>query len=100
MGRWTIRASRWGTLALLFLILAVLPATGPGPAARLAAPTILMGVAADDFEEANGLITAHSAKPAPQLLVLGEVAFGLSRMLVGGPPPTSAELLVTGASGP
>lgn len=71
-----------------------------------------MGVAADDFEEANGLITAHSAKPAPQLLVLGEVAFGLSRMrtggglplsyvahVVGGPPPTSAELLVTGALG-
>src|ERR1700680_3975184 len=80
MGRWMIRATRGGTLALLFLILAVLPATGPGPAAPLATRTTLLGVTADDFEEANGLIGAHSAKPlpipkpAPQLLVLGEGA--------------------------
>ncbi|HEV2014178.1 MAG TPA: polysaccharide deacetylase family protein [Candidatus Dormibacteraeota bacterium] len=79
MGRWTTRATRGGALALLFLILAVLPGTGLRPAAPLAAPMILLGVAADDLEEANGLIAARAARPAPiptapQQLVLGEVA--------------------------
>jgi peptidoglycan/xylan/chitin deacetylase (PgdA/CDA1 family) len=77
MGRWTTRATRGGALALLFLILAVLPGTGPRPAAApFAAPTILLGVAADDLEEANGLIVVHAAKPAPAPphVVLGVVA--------------------------
>jgi peptidoglycan/xylan/chitin deacetylase (PgdA/CDA1 family) len=79
MGRWTTRATRGGTLALLFLILAALPGTGLRTAAPLATPTILLGVAADDLEEANGLIAVHTAKPpiatpAPPQLVLGEVA--------------------------
>jgi peptidoglycan/xylan/chitin deacetylase (PgdA/CDA1 family) len=80
MGRWTTRATRGGTLALLSLILAALPGTGLRPAAPLATPAILPGVAADDLEEASGLIAVHAATPAPiptpapQQLVLGEVA--------------------------
>ncbi len=58
----TTHATRGGTLALLLLMPAVLAGTGLRPPAPLTNGAIVSGVADDEFEEPNGLITAHSAK--------------------------------------
>jgi peptidoglycan/xylan/chitin deacetylase (PgdA/CDA1 family) len=77
MDRWTPHARRVVTLALLFLIPAVLASAGLRPAAPVTALAILSGVAAEDLDEPNGLIAAHAgrpeATPAPPL-VLAEVS--------------------------
>jgi peptidoglycan/xylan/chitin deacetylase (PgdA/CDA1 family) len=69
MQTWTTRATRGGALALLFLMPAVLAGAGLRPATSLTAAAIVPGIAADEFDEPNGRIGAHSAKPeAPPLL--------------------------------
>src|SRR5713226_5754531 len=76
MGRWMSRATRAGSIALLFLIATVLPGAGLRPAVPLAAATIVAGAASDDLDEPNGLIANRTAKPAPPPppLILVEVA--------------------------
>ena len=81
MDRWTPHARRVITLALLFLIPAMLASAGLRPAAPVTAVAIVSGVAADDLDEPNGLIAAHAGRPeatpapppAPPL-VLAEVS--------------------------
>jgi peptidoglycan/xylan/chitin deacetylase (PgdA/CDA1 family) len=78
MSRWLTHATRGGTLVLLFLIPAALAGAGLRPVAPLAAVTIVPSLASDDFEEPNGLIAVHSAKPLPTPasppLIVGELA--------------------------
>jgi peptidoglycan/xylan/chitin deacetylase (PgdA/CDA1 family) len=71
------RATRGGSIVLLLLVAAALPHAG----LRLAAPVavaVVSGVAADDLDEANGLIASRTVKPEPSPLepspVLAEVA--------------------------
>lgn len=77
MHRWTPRARQAGTLALLFLIPALLAGTGLRPAAALTAAAIVQGIAADEPDEPNGLIANRTANPAPAPappLVLAELS--------------------------
>jgi peptidoglycan/xylan/chitin deacetylase (PgdA/CDA1 family) len=71
-------AARVGSIVLLLLIAAALPTAGLRPPAPLAAATIVSGVAADELDEANGLIASRTAKPEPSPSepppVLAEVA--------------------------
>src|ERR1700737_2721561 len=77
MDRWTPHARRVITLALLFLIPAMLASAGLRPAAPVTAVAIVSGVAAEDLDEPNGLIAAHAGRPggtpAPPL-VLAEIS--------------------------
>lgn len=79
MGTWKSRAVRGSLVALLLLLAGMLPGTGFLRTARLAAPTIVQGTAADEFDEPNGLIAERTARPdltvapAPQGLILAEL---------------------------
>lgn len=76
MGHWLPRASRWSILVGLLLLAALLPDTGLIPTAPHAAAVVVQGIAADEFDEPNGLIAQHTARPAatpvpstPQLIL-------------------------------
>jgi peptidoglycan/xylan/chitin deacetylase (PgdA/CDA1 family) len=76
MRNWTTRANRGATLALLFLIPAVLAGTGLRPAAPLLAAAIGPGFESDESDDLNGAIAARIATPAPApaQLILAELS--------------------------
>jgi peptidoglycan/xylan/chitin deacetylase (PgdA/CDA1 family) len=78
MGNWFPHAARWAMLSVLLLLAAVVPDTGLIPTAPYAAGIVVQGIAADEFDEPNGLIAQHTARPAisvpsTQDLILGEL---------------------------
>jgi peptidoglycan/xylan/chitin deacetylase (PgdA/CDA1 family) len=76
MGRWTNGATRGGLLVLLFLMAAMLPGTGIAGQAPLASISVVAAAAADDSDDPDGFIVAHSARPTPTARaapILGEL---------------------------
>jgi peptidoglycan/xylan/chitin deacetylase (PgdA/CDA1 family) len=73
MSKWTARATRGGTLALLLLLPALLAGTGLSPVASVG--PVVLGVASNDRDEPNSLFAVRTAAPAasalpePELLV-------------------------------
>jgi peptidoglycan/xylan/chitin deacetylase (PgdA/CDA1 family) len=65
MGRWTPAATRGGILLLVLLTAAVLPGTGIARQAPMATVSIVAHAAADESDDPDGFIVAHSARPAP-----------------------------------
>src|ERR1700686_1323274 len=74
MQSWTTRANRGATLALLFLIPAVLAGTGLRPAAALPAAAVAPGFESAESDDLNGAIAVRMAKPAPAPLILAELS--------------------------
>jgi peptidoglycan/xylan/chitin deacetylase (PgdA/CDA1 family) len=76
MGRWTNGATRGGLLVLLFLLAAMLPGTGIAGQAPLASISVVVAAAADESDDPDGFIVAHSAQPTPTARaapILGEL---------------------------
>src|SRR6202140_1299871 len=74
MRRWTTRAHRGATLALLLLIPALLAGTGLRPAPPLPAVADATGFESDEMEDLNGTIAARTAKPHPSPLILAQLS--------------------------
>jgi peptidoglycan/xylan/chitin deacetylase (PgdA/CDA1 family) len=79
-------ATRGGILVLLFAIASVLPGTGIARQAPLADMSIVARAAADDDDDPDGFIVAHSARPATSPaapLLLGELTSRRAPMPAG-----------------
>lgn len=74
MRRWTTRANRGATLALLLMIPALLAGTGLRPAPPLPAAAIAAGFESDEMDDLSGTIAAHTAKPPPSPLILAQLS--------------------------
>ncbi len=74
MLRWTTRANRGATLALLLLMPAVLAGTGIRSAAQLTAAGTAPGFESAESDDLSGAIAARMAKPAPVALILAELS--------------------------